>query len=395
MNRRQFLWTAAGGLSGLALGACRGRRADPGPGSGGPGFPLLEVTGGPYDIGRAIGKRFGDAIREGLRRRRAWFAPIRAFMGQDPANRRDPFLRCGQEHFPEALEELRGWADGAGLEVDDLLALNLKNELSTMMRQRPEKTPGCSTLVLAHGGRRLIAHNEDGHKAYRDLMFLVEARPPGQPAFLALTYPGILCGNGPVINEAGLAMTTNFISSLTVRTPGIPRYFVSRAAAGAASLEEAVRIVTHPRRAYSFHFNLGARSEERILSVETAVERHAVQEISGLYFHTNHLVLPTMRDIPQDADYVGTSSLSRYRVLEDLAKPLRARLARVDWRTLVEMLSSHRGAPYSPCRHPVEDGPEPVDGATLATAIFALGARRVRLFQGNPCRNRAAVLASP
>jgi len=394
MNRRQFLLGTAGTLSGLALGGCRGRRDDTGPAAGAPGFPLLEVAGGPYEIGCAIGKRFGDAVREGLRRRRAWFAPIRAFMGRDPAQRRDPFLHCGQEHFPEAFEELRGWADGAGLDLDDLLALNLKNELSTMMRGRPEEIPGCSTLVLTHRDRRVIAHNEDGDMAYRDLMFLVRAAQPGKPAFLALTYPGILCGNGPVVNEAGLVVTTNFISSLQVRNPGIPRYFISRAAIGAASLDEAVRIVTHPRRAYSFHFNLGSRREQKILSVETAVDRHAVQEISGLYVHTNHLVLPTMRQTPQDEEYVKTSSMSRYRVLEDLAGPLRQRLDKVDWHTLVGMLASHRGAPYAPCRHPVEEGDDPVRGATLASVVFSLDTHQVRLFQGNPCRNRSANLSA-
>lgn len=395
MNRRHFLQGTAGALSGLVLGGCRGRRADTGQAGARPGIPLLEVEGSPYEIGRAIGKRFGDAVREGLRRRSAWFAPIRTFMRRDPANRRDPFVRCGQEHLPGALDELRGWADGAGLDFDDLLALNLKNELSTMMGKQQAQNPGCSTLVLAHRDRRIIAHNEDGDMAYRDLMFLVRASQPGKPAFLALTYPGILCGNGPVVNEAGLAVTTNFISSQVVRNPGVPRYFISRAAITASSSEEAVRIVTHPQRAYSFHFNLGSRSEQKILSVETAVDRHAVQEISGLYVHTNHLVLPTMRQTPQDTDYVKTSSMSRYRVLADLAGPLRERLDEVDWRTLVEMLSSHQGAPFSPCRHPVEVGDDPVRGATLATAVFSLDTHRVRLFQGNPCRNRPTVLSAP
>lgn len=374
MNRREFIAGAAGAALGMALPLPACRSAAPF------SFPILEVSGAPYEIGHAIGRRFGRHVEEGLRRRREWFTELRRFMEQDRAARYEPFVAAAAKHFPEILEELRGWADGSGVAFDDLMALNLKAELGAMMREQRPETPGCSTLCLSHGEKLLIAHNEDGHRAYDDLMFLVEVSQPGKPSFLCLNYPGILSGNGPAGNDAGLMVTTNFIGGLAVR-PGVPRYFISRSLLNARDLYEAVEVATHPERAFSFHYNIGSSLQRRILSVETSAERHAVQEVEGLYVHTNHLLLPGMASTPQDEEYVGTSSMSRYRVLSGRAERLRDRLEHVDEERLVEMLSSHEGAPYSPCRHPTED----VSGSTLGCALFDVAAGELRLYSSQPC----------
>lgn len=384
IGRRQFLLAGSGTLLGLALPRAMGcgRPGHDAPGATADGaFPYLEVSGSPYEVGLAIGRRFGGQIREGLRRRADWFDGLRRFMAEDPTSRYAPFLAAGRERFPEIVEELRGWADGAGLPFEDLMALNLKAELSALRAGATPQAPGCSTLLLSHGGRTWIAHNEDGDGAYHDLMFLVRVAQPGRPAFLCLNYPGILSGNAPAINEAGIVMTTNFIGGLDVR-PGVPRYFLSRAALAARNLDEAVAIVTGPGRAFAFHYNLGSRHERKILSVETAPDRFAIHEIEGLHVHTNHFVLPGMTEAAQDAAYVATSSMSRYRVLTARAEQLSGRLDEVGEQTLVEMLSSHEGAPYSPCRHPTNE----VGGATLGCAVADVGAGSVRMFFSNPCR---------
>jgi isopenicillin-N N-acyltransferase-like protein len=374
MDRREFIAGAAGAALGLALPlpACRSDAPS--------AFQLLEVSGTPYEIGYAIGRRFGRRVEDGLRRRREWFIELRSFMEQDRAARYEPFVAAGKKYFPDILEELRGWADGSGVAFDDLVALNLKAELAAMMRDARPETPGCSTICLSHGGRLLIAHNEDGHGAYDDLMFLVRVSQPGKPAFLCLNYPGILSGNGPAGNDAGLMVTTNFIGGLAVR-PGIPRYFISRALLNARNLDEALKVVTHPERAFSFHYNIGSSLQRRILSVETSAERHAVQEVEGLYVHTNHLLLPGMASTPQDEEYVGTSSMSRYRVLSGRAERLKDRLEHVGEKRLIGMLSSHEGAPYSPCRHPTEE----VSGSTLGCALFDVAAGELRLYSSQPC----------
>jgi hypothetical protein len=384
MNRREFLIGTSGTLVGLTLPSFLGcvRPGHEAPhGEAAAGFPLLEASGSSYEVGRAIGRRLETQIREGLRRRAAWFDGLRDFAMQDRASRFDPFVDAAREHFPEILDELRGWSDGSGVPFDDLMVLNLKAELSTLRAAGAPETPGCSTVAFAHGGRCLLAHNEDGHRANEGLMFLVRVSRPDRPDFLCLTYPGILCGNGPAVNEAGIVLTTNYIGGLDVRL-GVPRYVISRAALDSESLAEAVETVSHPLRAFSFHYNLGSRSEGRILSVETSVDAVATHEVDGLYVHTNHFRLPGMEEVPQDREYVTTSSISRFQVLEAEAARLRDRPEGLDGEAMIGMLSRHERAPYSPCRHPAGE----VTGMTLGSALFDVGGGGLRMCYANPCR---------
>jgi isopenicillin-N N-acyltransferase-like protein len=381
MNRRDFLAAGSGALLWLKLGGCTRNLRKPAPLEK---FPVLEVSGSPYDIGLAIGKRFGSFVQKGLQRRKKWFEKIRNYMEADLDNRYQPFLEAGTRAFPEVVKELKGWADGSGVPFKDLMALNLKSELGALMEEEGADQPGCSTLGLAHRNRILLAHNEDGHKAYGDLMFLVKASPKGKPSFTCMTYPGILCGNGPAMNDSGLAVSTNFIGGLKTMK-GIPRYFISRAVLGAQTLDEAVKIVTLPGRAFYFHFNLGSSSEKKLLSVETSPERHQLKEVQGLYIHTNHLILDEMKDIPEDQKYMDLSSIPRYRTLQALTKDIRKDPNQVDGKRLIQWLSNHQGAPYSPCRHPKDEA----EGATLGTALFDLAAGTFRLYHGNPCNGNS------
>ena len=177
IDRRTFLLAGSGALAGLAAG-CPPRRV-PAP-SGDFPLPHLEVSGTPFECGRAIGRRFGRQIRLGLERRADWFRPLRDFMLADKPGRCDGFLAAAREHFPDIVEELEGSAEGSGVDFYDLAALNLKAELGAMMARQRAECPGCSTLALSHGGRMLLAHNEDGHAAYADLMFLLTVRQPGK-----------------------------------------------------------------------------------------------------------------------------------------------------------------------------------------------------------------------
>ncbi len=390
LDRRDFLRLGTGLAASIIAGGCAARRS----GSvraaerlGACPLPLIEVSGSPYECGRAIGRRFGALIKTGIARRKKWFSELRSFMQADLPGRCHCFLEAAKKHLPDALSELHGWADGSGVDFLDLAALNLKAELGCMMLRAAEKSgesescAACSTLALVDGERRLLAHNEDGDEAYADLMFFVKESQPGKPAFVGLSYPGILPGNGPAINSAGLILTTNFIASKSWRL-GVPRYFIDRAVLDARSLDQARLVACNRQRAFGFHFNLASVTEKKIISLETSLDRQESYEVEGLYVHTNHLLLPGMRDVPQDIDYVGGSSTTRYEVLSKIKAGYDKRLPEIGGADLVKALSSHEGAPYSPCRHPQDQ----LHGQTLACSLFDLDDGSWTFYPGNPCR---------
>ena len=104
--------------------------------------------------------------------------------------------------------------------------------------------------------------------------------------------------------------------------------------------------------------------------------------------HTNHLLLEGMQATAQDKSYVETSSMSRYQVLSKLVKEQNRPSKNLDSEDLTKMLAAHENSPYSPCRHPTAD----VAGTTLASTVFDVSKGSLRLYRGNPCKNRSRLM---
>lgn len=345
-------------------------------------FPFLEISGTHYQIGYAVGSRFRREIRLLLKRRRTWFSELKQ-LAQRHNRRLFLSLKAKAEaHFPDLMDELTGMSEGSGIPLDDLFLINIKAEISAAYRSTKDP-PGCSTIALIRGKNKWLFHNEDGHGAYRDLMFVVKATPPSGVSFLALCYPGHLMGNGPSMNSHGVFQTTNFIDGLQART-GIPRYFLGRAVLEATSLDDALKTITRPDRAYTYHHNLASFQENAILSVEVTPDHYQTAAPGPWYVHTNHFILETTRSFPQNPDYVDSSSQSRYgvitRAMADLPDP-----GQIRNRDILKILSSHEKSPYSPCRHPGGS----VRGTTLATAVIDVTGGTLTLYKGNPCESVA------
>lgn len=354
-----------------------------------PSFPLIEAAGEPEAMGEIVGRATADSLRHVLTERWAWLERLRAFAFADREARFTPFVAAAERHHPDVVAELRGIAAGANVPLDDLWLWNLQPELGTMISEGPQT--GCSTLHLATADGLILAHNEDGDDVYHGRLALLHLRPTTGPSILCLHYPGQIAGQVPAITSAGLVMTTNFIATREVR-PGVPRYVLGRAALTADSVDGATAIATNAERAFAFTLNLGSTRERRLVCCEVAPRVHDIQETSGLFLHTNHLVLPATRGVSQRDLSPQGSTGSRYEVLSRAARAAGdpAALTADD---LTRMLTSHESvrAPFSPCRHPTES----VSTRTLAAVSFDLRRADFTLFEGNPCERHRRELPVP
>ncbi len=346
-------------------------------------FPCLEISAGTYfELGEMIGKTFVTQIQNGLSRRSKLIKKMKDFAGADLEGRYQGFIEALEMHLPHLLEELKGEARGAGVPFFDLMVLNLNPEYSMLMR-KPLSEPDCSTVISRTPDRVILAHNEDGSGAYHDSMFVLKVNAPSGVTFLCMSYPGIIAGNAPGVNDQGIAHSSNFISSKEVKI-GIPRYFLDRAMLEARDLDAAVGLAGHPARAYSQNHNLVSYPEKRALMVETTPSKYEVKEVDGLAFHTNHFVLEGMRDVPESRLAIATSR-PRYNVLKKEAEKM-AHPSSPEPEDLVKILSSHKGKPFCPCRHPSKAGL----GCTLGTAVFDTDRDSLQLFKGRPCQKKHA-----
>ena len=377
MKRRTFLKTA--GLSSLCLPHILSCAKDHGGSyieATGKRFAHLEITGSYRQIGYQIGQVFRGNIKEILKRRSEWHSRLIDRMKSGEGRKlSDKLLALSQRHFPHVIEEIRGIAEGAGIHFDHMWAMNINSELGAVQKE----PPGCSSIFVKDADTMWLFHNEDGHTAYKDIMFTINVTPPSRVSYLSLVYPGTIEGNGPSLNSRGIVQTTNYIGSTTSEI-GVPRYVIGRAILEAADLTEAIHIATFEQRAYPYHHHLASFVERRYASVETIPGISEVRYPDGIYVHTNHLLFEKTRDyFYQDQEYKNTSSLSRYSVIKEKIQSLDRSDLQKD--SLLSILSSHERKPYSPCRHPQQD----VFGRTLATACFSINEGRFDLYKGNPC----------
>jgi predicted choloylglycine hydrolase len=343
------------------------------------GYPTVDVHGSHREIGRQIGSIMKKGIRSHLELSPQYRSSVKYLdgKGRETVGR---MLEHAYAAFPHLVEEVEGMAEALDVPFKRLFAFQCRAEIEIL-----REPPGCSTIALRRGDEVVLAHNEDGDDLNIGRMFIVKVKPPSGVKFLSFVYPGLLPGNGPSINEAGLVQTTNYIQPRRV-ADGIPRYFIGRAILEAESLDEAVSLATMMPRAFSYHHNLFSIPDRRILSVEVAAypeQKHSIEEIDGLYLHTNHFIHPGMtgkeKTGPRPYDVPYESSTTRMAVLSEAIQK-KGPPSNVE--DILKLLSLHDGAPYSPCRHPQGD----VHGATLGTAVFTAPAKTMILYHGNPCR---------
>jgi predicted choloylglycine hydrolase len=343
-------------------------------------FPLLKVKGSYYDLGFAMGKNFGKDWKKILNKRKNWFEPLKNYVKTDGKKYFEELLSIGREQFPKIIEELQGMAEGANMSFEDIFLVNVKSEIGSRLSKANRGSTGCSTIYLVNKDRKMLFHNEDGHSVFYDHMFMIYATPPYGVTYLALVYPLHLPGNGPGFNDFGISQTTNFIACEESRS-GVPRYFLNRAVLETKTIDEAVKTVTYPNRAFAYHHNIGSFKENRLLSVEVTPDNYDIFEPDSIYFHTNHLILDKTRNTPQDEEYLRSSSHVRYKVIEENINKYEKEGELTD-KNMLNILSSHERRPFSPCRHPEGN----IKGKTLAASVMDLKDSSMTIYKGNPCK---------
>ncbi|HCI4545959.1 C45 family autoproteolytic acyltransferase/hydolase [Klebsiella quasipneumoniae] len=317
----------------------------------------IAIRGSAYAVGQQLGAFGREAWHTKIRQTALW-QTVTALKTAEQTQR----MRAAvQAQFPLIWQELEGMAEGLQAPVDEVFAWNCRGDLVR------STSDGCTTLAgRSPEGALIIAHNEDGFPQLREECAIVSVTPEVGLAFTSFAYPGSLCGHTFAVNEKGIVNTVNNIRTVH-RPDGMPRQIVARASLNAATLEEAVTLLSATPRAGAFHHTLGQMGDSRLFSVEATGSGSSVLELSATGGHANHLIHPQLAAIEQ---IVTGSSGSRQRRLDAWL----ATNPPLDGVTAKAMLSDQQD-PLLPIYRLSPDDPD--EENTLATAIFTLSATRV------------------
>jgi isopenicillin-N N-acyltransferase-like protein len=345
-------------------------------------FREIEVQGSPREMGRQLGeaareevRAFADLVVERFNRgRRSPLAPeVALAMAAET-------IPAAARYLPDAVEELRGIAEGAGVPIEPVMLINVRNQLGAIAP--PE---GCTAVLVepraSATGIGIVAQNWDNDPATDPFSVVLTRRPSGKPAFMTFTRPGEVAYLG--LSSAGMGVALNAMPG-PLRRAGVPWYFILRAMYETANLDAAVQEVERAERAIPANALLLTAEGGADIEMTTDTVRVLRPDARGTLVHTNHCVHPELVSVNDryGAGIYGQSFPRKARA----ERILGCENGPVALAPIKALLSDHEGYPTSICRHPNAD-PSIGWQRSVVSAILEPDAGRMHLSRGNPCEN--------
>ncbi len=348
----------------------------------------IAVQGTPAARGRQYGRLAQSRIQRTISAYRDVFEHRAGLPWDDAVAHALRFVPHIERFLPDAIDEMRGIADGAGVPFETILALNCRSELMfAAARSKGEVPPSeCTSFAVAPeasaDGHMLIGQNWDWVPFAREICVLLEVRREGKPSYATIVEAGLLAKVG--MNDAGFGLCTNtLVSERDIDRRGVPYHVMLRALLDAESVDDASRMFASAERALSANYLVADRSG-RAINFETiaggGAEVHASDPQEGLLGHANHFLAPEFA--PIDA-YVAKSPHSLTR-LADLRSGI-AQSKRLTVAGMQEVLRSHDHAPNGVCGHPDPAAPPLYARCTVASFVADLTAGEFWYTDGPPC----------
>jgi isopenicillin-N N-acyltransferase like protein len=354
----------------------------------------------PFERGRARGSFGVQGLRSTWPIYEELFAVTARLAGRPPvdvASAVTPYLDATSAWAPDLLREMEGVAEGSGLGLERIAAVNARTEILALARGCGPTE--CSTVVQLAGrqGTAVSAQTWDWHADLASGWHVQTVRGD-ERTFVGLTEYGMLAKIG--LNDAGLGVHFNLLrhasdapdgGSAGREEGGVPVHLLARRVLGTAStVAEAAEILTAVRSAGSSVITVVTPTEAA--SVEVSPAGTAVLRPEGEWLlHTNHFLDPVLargERVTLDA----TTTFERLEVLRARAKAAREPMGAED---LVRLLAAHEEDGAALCRHPDPAAPFGYRTATLATVTFDPAARSAAVSPGGPCRRTDVTKLSP
>jgi len=353
-------------------------------------FPVISVAGGSYERGRQYGTQARERIHRSVAAYSRQFQYEAGWDWPRATAEAHRFLPAIEELGGQYVKELAGIADGAGLELSDILALNVRTEIMFSARVRRSMAPAppleCTAFAsVARGAPVIVGQNWDWVSFARDTVVVLQALPDDGPGFVTVVEAGLLAKYG--VNSDGLAVLTNALACKEDRGDlGVPYHVMLRALLDCGSTEEAMDRLEGTSRASSANYLLADRSGS-VVDVEarpgdvSALHRLEPDD-RGVVLHTNHFVSADFDSVDY-ADYSVSTSRERLDRITEFVTA--AEGPTVTAARFEAALADHTNEPDSVCRHPDETLPAPERIMTVASITVDLTQQRVRVADGPPC----------
>ncbi len=350
-------------------------------------YPHIRVSGGPRERGRQYGQQAAERVQRSVALYRRMFAYYADWDWERVTAHAREYRSVIEAVHPRYLEEMAGMAEGAGLVLDDILAINVRTEVmfAAVARKAAGECTSFAALPAATAdGHTLIGENWDWKRHMTDTTVVVEAVQDEGPAYVTVVEAGLLAKAG--MNSAGIGLAANSLVSDQDRGEiGLPYHVILRAILDAPNLPAALDAVARHRRSAAANYLVASR-EGMAVDIETAPGDHANVWLSwpkdGTIVHTNHYTCDTgLKDVMRWWTPDSPFRLQRASVIIDDAR------GQIDAATLQSVMRDHVNHPVGICAHPDPTLPDLDQDMSVAGILFDLDSATMWLADGQPCEH--------
>ncbi len=391
---------------------------------------VVTIAGSPTDQGLAHGRAARALVHENIE---VYFRRFAVEGGLDRATtlaRADLLWRRMQDAHPDYAAMVRGVAEGAGADLAEIAALNVRYEILYSAFTERAMADGCTAFAAlpeaTANGHTLIGQNWDWIPEARGIV--LHAVEPNGHARLCFTEAGIV-GGKIGLNDAGLGLVINGMTSTNDRwdRDATPFHVRCWQVLGERSLEAAIGRIEAGERPCAANFLVamarngeasggGVHGEtdgtaigdehgnpadgringdantkrngslpESAYDIETVpLACHRIAPDGGLLVHANNLLHAAELGAIEPPNPRRHLSIHRR---DRLAEILEAHRGSLTAETLRTHLLDHDGRPNSVCRHPETDTEGVFPYETVTSVIMDLDERALWLSEGPPCTN--------
>lgn len=324
-----------------------------------PDCPLIEISGLPRERGRQYGEQAKARILRGiehysgqLESSKLNWSDIKTLVATF-----EPTIAAFEPRF---IEEMKGIAEGAGLDYEAIVLLNARTEILKLADRRRKGLPaqidpdGCTGLAVMPGaaatGRVIHAQNWDWKAECAETAVVVRVlRGEEGPDLLTFTEAGGLARSG--MNSAGVSITANYLESdRDYKQIGVPLALLRRKALEQEQLALAMRIVYATPKSASNNVMV-SHANGVVIDFECAPdETFQVHAERGVVVHANHFQSPVALAKLKDTG-IQTTPDSLYRDIR-VRELLEPHIGAITRDTVKAALFDDFETPWSVCRPP-------------------------------------------
>nr|WP_198151838.1 C45 family peptidase [Kibdelosporangium sp. MJ126-NF4] len=349
----------------------------------------IEISGEPHDRGRQHGEAAAGQIAAAIEYYARAFEQQTRLSWPDILERAVAWQDLIGKDYPDMLAEMTGIAEGAGVRLTEIVALNCRGEIlyDTGLSTQND---GCTSFSLAGpaagDGHVYAGQNWDWRHQVRDTVIIVRVVQPPKPTVIMQVEAGQIGRHGA--NSAGIALNANGLGGRFDNSVGVPQTVIRRQVLDSSNIADAIGILSRTRAHIASNALLTHASGFAIDMETTPGAVFWEYPDKGLLVHGNHYQAGV--PVQLAATYRPMSPDSLLRVPQARRGLAAAAVTEkpADVRTAIHTaMSDHLGHPESVCTHP-DDRLEPVrQWSTLVSSCVDLTTGDYYLTHGLPCEH--------